>query len=167
MTHHAGRNLALGSVRIGAPPADVLECVSAASDIASAVVDWFSAAQKRDDVYYFAIYREDQLVGQIVLHDIDWSQQESLVAYHLFEERVRGQGIGTDALSLLQNFVRDDTNLRRLIIITSDDNAASQHVAQKCGFIYTGASRENPVHGLVFVWEVPRRHSKTRSPRTC
>jgi RimJ/RimL family protein N-acetyltransferase len=45
--------------------------------------------------------------------------------------------------------------LKKLVIITSRDNLASQRIAQKCGFQYVGASREDPVNDMVFEWYVP------------
>jgi ribosomal-protein-serine acetyltransferase len=116
---------------------------------------WFTAAEARPDIYYFCVYCGDALVGQILLHDIDREQRTSLIAYHLFEPHNRGRGIGTSALRLLLRFVVEQTDLATLIIITSRDNLASQRIAQKCGFRYVGASREDPVSGVVFEWGKP------------
>jgi RimJ/RimL family protein N-acetyltransferase len=46
--------------------------------------------------------------------------------------------------------------LTRLVIITARENLASQQIAQKCGFQYTGGSREDPVNDMVFIWLVAR-----------
>jgi len=81
---------------------------------------------------------------------------ESLVAYHLFQSCYRGWGVGTQALALLQQFVRERTELTKLIIITLAENVASQRVAEKCGFIPVGKSRED-ASALVFQWDVPTR----------
>jgi RimJ/RimL family protein N-acetyltransferase len=48
--------------------------------------------------------------------------------------------------------VREETALRRLVAITSDDNTPSQRIALKCGFTHTGPPREDPVHGMCFEW---------------
>ena len=132
---------------------DEIARTAKAADVAESVQHWLRAAVERDDVYYFAVYQAGVVVGQILLHDIDRRLSESLVVYHLFEPRHRGQGIGTTALRLLQEFVAADTDLTRLIVIISDDNVASQRIAQKCGVVHVGASREDPVHGMVFTWE--------------
>jgi len=87
---------------------------------------WFLEAPERDDVCYFSIYVGRALVGQILLHDIDATTGESLVGYHVFEPRQRGRGTGTKALTLLERFAAERTRLRRLVIITSRDNLASQ-----------------------------------------
>jgi len=120
---------------------------------------WFLEAPERDDVCYFSIYVGRALVGQILLHDIDATTGESLVGYHVFEPRQRGRGTGTKALTLLERFAAERTRLRRLVIITSRDNLASQALARKCGFVLTGTPREDPENGLVFEWTIPRAHT--------
>lgn len=99
------------------------------------------------------------MVGQILLHDMDADTGESLVGYHVFEPHRRGQRTGTKALTLLERFAAEQTGLRKLVIITSQDNLASQALARKCGFVLTGASRKDPENGLVFEWTAPRAHT--------
>jgi RimJ/RimL family protein N-acetyltransferase len=154
MTVHSGRVFQKGGISLRAPDYQRLQHIAKDADVAEAFRHWLSEAQHRDDVYYFSIYQYRQPVGQMVLHDLNLSTGESLVAYHLFQVDLRRQGIGTTALRLLQQFVRETTRLSRLVIITSQDNLASQALARKCGFTYVGPSREDPVNGKVFVWPV-------------
>lgn len=123
--------------------------------MAGTVEKWLSEAVERQDVYYFSIYAGEELVGQIFLHDINEQAGEALVGYHLFEASRRGAGAGSAALALLQEFVIRSTGLLRLVIITASDNRASQRVAQKCGFRYVSAPREDS-RGKVFRWDVWR-----------
>ncbi len=115
-----------------------------------------SWARTRQDAYYFAIYRRAEAVGQIFLHDVDRHAATALVGYHLFEAHARGRGVGTRALGLLQEYAAEETDLKRLVIITTRDNAASRRVAEKRGFEYVGPQREHPEIGLCFSWDVPR-----------
>jgi RimJ/RimL family protein N-acetyltransferase len=151
MAFYTGSGYWQDGVSIGPPAVGPLRA-GAAGEFAR----WFFEAPERDDVCYFSIYIGQALVGQILLHDIDTSTGESLVGYHIFEPRQRGQGIGTKALTLLERFAAERTGLRRLVIITSRDNLASQALARKCGFVLTGVPREDPENGLVFEWTVPR-----------
>jgi len=84
-----------------------------------------------------------------------------LVAYHIFDAQHRGRGVGTKALSLLQQYTASCTDLSRLYIITSQDNPASQRIAQKYGFSLTAEGNAkygpNPAYLLEFVWDVPAR----------
>ena len=147
-------------MRIGPATLDLIDQVPKAPDVTESVHHWLTAAQIRNDVYYFGIFRAQLRlpVGQIFLHDMDQTTGESLIGYHLFQPEVRGQGIGTHALSLVQQFVVSTTALTKLIIITSRENRASQAIAHKCGFTYAGAPREDPEHGVVFSWSVPQAH---------
>jgi len=149
MSIHRGSSYHEGSVTIGAP--------SAAHTLLFLRTDaWLATAPARDDVYYFVICEEQRPVGHILLHDMDPATGEALIAYAVADPADRGRGLGTKALGLLQRFVREATKVQRLIIITSRDNAASQRIAVTCGFRHTGASREDPINGVVFEWVVQR-----------
>lgn len=163
MTLHTGGSYRDGGVSIGPPDVPAVRSMPRAPDVAATTLRWLERAQQCADVYYFAIILGPKPIGDILLHDINASDGVALVAYHLFAEEHRGQGIGTKALSLLQRHVVAATVLRRLVIITSDDNPASQRIAQKCGFIYTGRPQEDPEHGLVFEWETPATAAPARS----
>ncbi len=154
MAFYTGSGYWQDGVSIGPPAVGPLR-----AGAAGGFARWFLEAPERDDVCYFSIYVGWVLVGQILLHDIDASTGESLVGYHVFEPHRRGQGTGTKALTLLERFAAEQTELRKLVIITSRDNLASQALARKCGFVLTGPPREDPENGLVFEWTVPRAHT--------
>ena len=159
MPFHKGKFYTDGYVGIGAPDMEAIRRTAKAPDVVASVQHWLDSAAKSEDLYYFSIYWRDTLVGAIFLHDIDRESKTSLVGYHLLDRAHRGRGIGTTALSLLQRFVVESTDLVRLIIITSRDNLASQRVAQKCGFAHAGAPREDPEHGVLFQWDISTRLS--------
>jgi len=111
---------------------------------ASEVERWTHAAQTRDDVVLFEVTEDGNPVGQIFLHDIDRGQRESLVGYHLLANGDRDRGIGTEALALLVDYARADTDLERLIIITAGENHRSRRIAEKNGFAFVGPPKEDP-----------------------
>ncbi len=156
MTLHSGTAYSDGNVRIGSPDIAILRRAPKTSDAVEAVDRWLAEALVRDDIYHFSIYYGQRSVGQIFLHDMDLATGESLVGYHLFEPNLRGRGVGTKALRLLQQFVVEATTLGRLLIITSRDNIASRAIAGKCGFTFAGAPREDSVNGIVLEWRAPR-----------
>jgi RimJ/RimL family protein N-acetyltransferase len=155
MAIHAGRDYTDGAVSIGPPDLAAIRRAIPDSDVAPPITRWLAAAQARADVYYFGVVWRGRTVGQILLHDMDSSEGTALVAYHLFAARDRGQGVGTAALGLVLRFVMDATSLTRVVSITSRDNLASRRIAQKCGFTFAGAPREDPVNGVVYRWERP------------
>lgn len=155
MTFYTSQSYRQDQVSIGSSDLDLLQSISIDSDVSDSVEHWVSEAQRREDILYFSIFLDRELLGQILLHDMNIHTGESLVAYHLFRAQMRGHGYGTKALYLLQSYVLSHTLLKKLVIITSRDNLASQSIARKCGFQYVGASREDPVNDMVFEWHVP------------
>jgi ribosomal-protein-serine acetyltransferase len=162
---HAGSSYEGGNISILAPvPARIL-AAHHAEDVADAVQEWLQRAQTEDSTYYFSIESGGNLVGQVVLHDIDETAGEALVGYHLFQPEWRGKGIGSTALRLLQHFVAAETDLRTLILITSGDNVASCRAAEKAGFRYVGRPREDP-SGVLLTWHTaPLHRSREREQR--
>lgn len=153
MTLHEGRAYRRGAISIGPSDPVAIRLAEKSPDVAASVERWPDEALRRDDIYYFSIFDAGELVGQILLHDIDHPSGEALVAYHVFERSRRGRGIGATALTLLQEYVRAQSDLSRLVIITSADNVASRRVAEKCGFTYVGPPREDP-SALLFAWDI-------------
>ena len=117
--------------------------------------EWLPELLARPDVRYFSIHEAERLVGHIYLHDLDPGVGESLIGYELFSPADRGRGIGTRALELLVRWVEDATDLARLVIITSGDNAASRRIAEKNGFVFDGPPREDPT-GVVLALDISR-----------
>jgi RimJ/RimL family protein N-acetyltransferase len=151
---HQGRAYTADGVSIEAPIPESINSMPQAEDVRADEAHWLREALEDDSIYYFAVSENGKVVGQVLLHDMDTKNRESLVAYALFEPLARGRGIGTEMLKLLQRFVIEATSIEKLVIITSRDNKASQRVAEKCGFRHMGASREDPVNGMVFEWEI-------------
>lgn len=159
MAIYTGTHYRDGNISIGPPDVTAIRRSQEAGiwDLSSdpTMGDWLDTAREQKNVHYFSIYCQDALVGQILLHDIDDSAGVSLVGYHIFDPRSRGLGIGTTALRLLQRFVIEETDLARLIAITSTENVASRRIAEKCGFIHAGAPREDPL-GVLMEWRATR-----------
>jgi RimJ/RimL family protein N-acetyltransferase len=156
MAFHTGSPYTDGSISIGPPDVERIRRAPLAEDVAGDVAHYLATAPYEPSLYYFCVYAGQIPVGQIVLHDINLATGESLIGYCLFAPHLRGRGIGTRALRLLQQYVVEQTTLTRLVIITSTDNLASQTIARKCGFAFTGGAWEDPENLLVFAWEVVR-----------
>jgi RimJ/RimL family protein N-acetyltransferase len=156
MSFYAGPKYLLDEVSIGPADLDALR----QEPVREPDLWYLAEAPNRDDVCYFSIYRSSELVGAIFLHDIDLAAGETLIGYQLFDPARRGQGIGTKALTLLKRYVWEQTTLRRVLVITSRENAASQRIALKSGFIPIGSPREDPENGVILEWRVQRRQTE-------
>lgn len=119
---HEGRIYQEGDVSLRPSDHKRIRSSPKSSDVQTDVEEWLSASSDRDDIYYFSIYYQEDLVGQIILHDIDWQSGEALVAYHFFQPHQCRRGIGTQLLGLLQQFAIEWANFTRLSIITSIEN---------------------------------------------
>jgi RimJ/RimL family protein N-acetyltransferase len=156
MAYYSGRTYTDAEVSIGPPTFALLR-----NGAAGPFTRWFVVAQDRADICYFSIYSNTSLVGQIFLHDVN-PAGERLIGFHMFDPAQRGRGIGTKALTMLKRFVIEQTELRRLVIITSQANLGSQAIARRCGFLHTGAPREDHEDGMVFELHVV--HNMSSSP---
>jgi RimJ/RimL family protein N-acetyltransferase len=147
MTLYTGPDLVRGRVSIGeADPAEVRQAY-ASSDIPEDFESCLGSAEARNDVLYFSILIDNQLVGQILLHDISLESNSALVAYHMLSQGFRNANVATAALGLLLEYVEAAGILRALTVISESGNEASRRVAEKNGFEYRGSSLEGA--GLV------------------
>lgn len=64
------------------------------------------------------------------------------LAYVVFDEASRNKGYATEALSLFVGFLFRTTRVHRIELNIATDNLASRRVAEKCGFVCEGVSRE-------------------------
>ena len=84
-------------------------------------------------------HSSDQCLGQIGVY-LEGSLGRAETFYWL-DARARGQGFATEALSLVTNRAFKEHEIVRVHPITHLDNAASQHVAQRCGYLKEGVLR--------------------------
>lgn len=83
---------------------------------------------------------QSQLLGQIQVKRIDWTQNAAELGFFIDERRQR-EGLATEALELLLSDVQVKNRLRRLYMRILPDNHASLRVAQKLGFELEGRMR--------------------------
>jgi RimJ/RimL family protein N-acetyltransferase len=138
-------------VRIEAPRVTDVRAATRDPDATSAR-DYLGESITGSTVRYFSVLADDELVGEIFLHDIGSGRLDSaLVGYVLFESKFRGQGIGSQALALLVKRVLRESSLNELVVITDASNTASRRIAEKNGFVPVGAPREDPT-GICLIW---------------
>lgn len=78
--------------------------------------------------------------GRASLIDVDLAEQRAAVGYWLVPQ-ARGQGIASRAVRLLARWAFDGHSVARLELACEPDNAASQGVAERCGFVREGVLR--------------------------
>jgi RimJ/RimL family protein N-acetyltransferase len=144
MTLYDGPDRADGAVALRRAEPAALQPLIEAAGLTEHQKHWLARSSRDDTTLYFCVAADGRPVGQILLHDIDEAAGVALVGYHIFRRDDRGRGTGTRALRLLSHYVLAELGIHRLVAITGVENVASQRIAEKCGYVRTGAPREGP-----------------------
>ncbi len=105
------------------------------------VEQWMYDMQMRAAIH-LCITFDDELVGLIGTHQIDWLNQRTSVGYWIGRERVR-MNFATEATAVLLSYLFDNLRLHRVSIQAATENAASNGVIKKLGFKWEGLLKEN------------------------
>lgn len=94
-------------------------------------------ANVKNEIYVFTIKHSEsrQLVGLVILKELDWSVRQGEFAYCV-DYRYEGKGLISKAIDLLTNHALNDLGLDILQIISHKDNHGSIKVATNCGYIW-------------------------------
>ena len=96
--------------------------------------------------YHFVIRTRDEneFVGEIALHHIDWDARHAEIGYHILRSQW-GKGFATESSARLCRWAFRDLRLHRLEAETTEGNHASEAVLRKLGFRLEGRRPErNP-----------------------
>jgi RimJ/RimL family protein N-acetyltransferase len=94
----------------------------------------------RGIVFAVAEFLTQRLVGIVRLQNTDWRILAAEVSY-VTAPWARGEGYATEGVLAVAHWLFDSQKFERLELRTAADNAASQQVAQKVGFISEGVLR--------------------------
>lgn len=78
--------------------------------------------------------KEEKMIGAIKFEKLDEIRKEAEIGYFLRKE-YWSQGYMTEAVTKLRDLSMNEFGLKQLTIVTHLENAASQKVAQKSGFV--------------------------------
>ena len=92
----------------------------------------------------FVIAHRDsqEYIGQIDFVGIDWRNRVGEIGIVIGKSNDRGQGFGSEAIRLLQQFAFDTLNLNKLELRVHDYNERAFRCYLKCGFREEGQLRE-------------------------
>ena len=91
----------------------------------------FVIADKADESY----------IGQLDIFHIDWKMRAGEIGLVIGRSDKRGQGVGTEALKLLEEYAFQTLGLERLELDVHMDNARALRCYQKSGFTLEGVKR--------------------------
>jgi RimJ/RimL family protein N-acetyltransferase len=96
---------------------------------------------------WLAVDEHDDVVASIAVQDIRQDEGIAEIGYWV-AAAARGRGIATRAVRLATDWALGELGLRRLEIMTHEDNTASQGVARAAGYVETGELTVSPREGL-------------------
>lgn len=96
---------------------------------------------KKPDVFHWAIVKEGEVIGDISVVTLDRRTDCADLGYCLCR-RFWGQGIMTEALACVRDYLFGECGLYRLEACHAKENVGSGRVQEKCGFVYEGTARK-------------------------
>ena len=99
--------------------------------------------QSSHNAYNFVIadLQDERYIGQLDLFRLDWRLRLGELGMVIADAGQRGQGIGCEALLLLERFAFRTLGLERLELEVHMDNAAALACYRKAGFTLEGVKR--------------------------
>jgi RimJ/RimL family protein N-acetyltransferase len=91
---------------------------------------------------YFAITHDGKAIGVLYLKKIDSVMKSADFGIALTNNTVKGKGYGTEAITLLMEYVFDVMEFETLNADALLRNTRSQHVLEKAGMTYTHEDAE-------------------------
>jgi RimJ/RimL family protein N-acetyltransferase len=95
----------------------------------------------REAYFRLRSIKDDQLIGFVVIHSIEWNNRAGLLAIGIGESDNRNKGYGTDALKLILRFAFHELNLNRVGLDVIEYNEKAIHAYEKVGFQREGRMR--------------------------
>lgn len=91
-------------------------------------------------VKWFAIclLRDDKHIGNIKVERIDWNHKFGEIGFLIGDKSYWGQGIGTEAVALMCEYMFKEYALRRITGGHFDDNEGSRRIFKRNGFEVEG-----------------------------
>jgi RimJ/RimL family protein N-acetyltransferase len=117
--------------RIPEPPPD---------DFARVWIERYERRRASGEAEAFAIVEDGEFLGLALAPTIDREGLEAELGY-IVAERARGRGVATDALVALTDWAFEELRIQRLVLIIDVENAASQKVAERAGYVLEGVMR--------------------------
>jgi ribosomal-protein-serine acetyltransferase len=129
---------------------DLEEWMPWAAEQDLAATERFIAAaeeQRRDEKgFQAALEPEEEIVGVVGLHEIDWVNRNTSIGYWLAKS-ARGRGLMTTAVRALLDYAFHDLELHRVEIHCAPENRPSRAIPERLGFREEAHLRETELVG--------------------
>jgi ribosomal-protein-serine acetyltransferase len=105
------------------------------------VIEMWARNYEERNGFDAGVWFNEELVGMIGLHYIDWKNKATSIGYFL-SESAQGKGIITTSIQKLSTYLFNGLKLNRIIIQCAENNIKSRAIPEKMGFINEGTSRQ-------------------------
>jgi len=85
---------------------------------------------------FFAIYVNNDIVGETQLKRINYKEKSCTLSIHLSCDKYKGLGYGSESEKLIIEYAKVELRMKTIYADTVHRNSRSKHVLQKLGFIY-------------------------------
>ena len=83
----------------------------------------------------------DEILGHIEFFKTVNYLDEFELSYQIYDTEQRGEGVMTEALNMMVQYLFETKQMNRIRLVIHPDNAASRRLAEKCGFTHEGTAR--------------------------
>lgn len=94
-----------------------------------------------DDRWDYAIVAEGQMIGEVVLNELDRHNRCANIRIVIWSSQARGRGLGTAAMTLLTRFAFAEIGLHRVELGVYAFNPRAIRCYEKVGFVHEGTRR--------------------------
>ncbi len=115
---------------------------------------WYSDLLNEADRVFCIETLDGKLIGNIGIMHLDWGNRRAEIGVMIGEKEYWNRGFGTQAISLLLNYMFEELNLERIGLYCDETNLRAQRCYQKCGFIQEGKFRHHRLKGGAFYDDV-------------
>ena len=112
----------------------------ASVDVSKQLIDMWVEAYESPTVYHWGIEHEGELIGDIAVSRWNEDRESCEIGYCL-SRRFWNQGLMTEALSAVMDYLFDTVGFHRISLRHDIRNIASGRVMQKCGMRPEGITR--------------------------
>ena len=96
---------------------------------------------EKKQLYPFGLFHDSELMGVVLIKNIDWRVPKSELAYFI-DEAHEGKGIMTMLVENTISYCFDELKMKKVFLRISPDNLGSKKIAEKTGFIKEGLLRK-------------------------
>lgn len=95
-----------------------------------------------DNPHAWVIEIDDRLAGEIRLDNLDLRDRRASMAIGIYDPKLIGKGLGSEAILLVLQYAFADLRLHRISVRVLAHNRRAMRAYQKCGFVVEGRERE-------------------------